>query len=97
MNFIKEIPIDSVHGAVEHRNPGPQFVSHGRMAPSSPELDLRPLWCSRAPAKGNTGSGNPFQASSKGEQWRGSQATRRRSGGGGRLVGARSGVGEEES
>jgi hypothetical protein len=49
----------------------------------------------KAPAKGKTGSGNPFWASPEGERWRGSRATRQRGGGQGCSVGARSGVGEE--
>jgi hypothetical protein len=68
INFVKEIPVDSVHGAVDHRNPGPRWAGHGWMAPSSPELSLRSLRCSRAPPKGKTGSGKPFWASPEGER-----------------------------
>jgi hypothetical protein len=45
---------------------------------------------------GETGSGNPFRASSEGERRRGGQATRRHGGGRGCLVRARSSAGEEE-
>jgi hypothetical protein len=43
INFIKEIPADSVHGAMDNRNHIPRWAGHGWMAPSSPELGLRSL------------------------------------------------------
>jgi hypothetical protein len=46
--------------------------------------------------QGGDGVEKPFRASPEGERWRDGRATRRRDGGRGCLVGARSGAGEEE-
>jgi hypothetical protein len=50
--FHKEIPVDRVHGVVDHRNPGPLWTSRGRWHQARRSFGLRPLRCPRAPAKG---------------------------------------------
>jgi hypothetical protein len=55
--FVKEKPVDQVHGCVDHAGP----VHHGPAAiaacGSSPELGLRPLRCPRAKTKVRGGEG----------------------------------------
>jgi hypothetical protein len=50
--FVKEKPVDQVHGSVDRAGP----IHHGPTAiaacGSSPELSLRPLQCPRAPTMG---------------------------------------------
>jgi hypothetical protein len=50
--FRKEFPIDRVHGAVDHRNPGPRWTDRGRRHRARRSFGLRPLRCPWALAKG---------------------------------------------
>jgi hypothetical protein len=56
--FRKEFPVDRVHGAVDHRNPGPWWTGRGRRHRAHRSFGLRPLRCPLVPAKGRErGSG----------------------------------------
>jgi hypothetical protein len=59
--FVKEKPVDQVHGSVDRASP----VHHGPAAiaarGSSPKHGLRPLRCLRAPTKGRGSTGRRAQ------------------------------------
>jgi hypothetical protein len=50
--FRKEFPIDRVHRAVDHQNPGPRWTGRGRRHRAHQSFGLRPLRCPRVLAKG---------------------------------------------
>jgi hypothetical protein len=93
--FRKEFAVDRIHGAVDHRNPGPRWTGRGRRHRARWSFGLRPLRCPRVLAKGRE-RGSAVGGSPGRERRCGGRASWWRGGGRKNSVVSRSGAGEEK-